>query len=210
MNRLGFSRPIALALESPRIVEYPWVIRNMPSTGKVLDVGSTGSQLALMLLALGHEVWTIDVRKYEYESVSNCLHCITGDIRSADFSPSFFDAVLVVSTIEHIGLGRYGDSIDAEGDRNAMNEIRRILAPKGVLLITVPFGLQCTTRTHRVYDWKSLQFLLRGFEIEKAEFFLRFGLFWTRSSIKQTKDVDSSINERAIVCVSARNKCLAS
>ena len=203
MNRLGFSRPIGLALESSRIVEYPWVMRSVPSNGKVLDVGSTGSQLPLMLLALGNEVWTIDVRKYEYENISERLHTVIGDIRKTDFSPSFFDTVLAVSTIEHIGLGRYGDSIDVEGDRNAIVEIGRIMAPNAVLLLTVPFGKRAITKNHRVYDATLLSALLKDFGLIQTEYFLRRGRFWIRSSLDDVENVDSSVSERAIACVRA-------
>lgn len=203
INKLGFSRPIELALTTTRIVEYPWVLRNVPSNGRVLDVGSTGSQLPLMLVGLGYEVWTIDVRKYEFEGVSNNLHCIRGDIRRTDFVDSFFDIVLAVSTIEHVGLGRYSDPIDIEGDRIAMKEIRRIMTHEGVLLMTVPFGKRTMSAFHRVYDQESLLALLRDFKIESIEYFLKTEVFWIKSSIEQVEDVDSSINVRAIACVKA-------
>jgi SAM-dependent methyltransferase len=205
VNKLGFSRPIELALTSSRIVEYPWILRNIPSKGRILDVGSTGSQLPLMLAGLGYEVWTIDVRLYEFEGVSNALHCVVGDIRRTDFPPSFFDIILAVSTIEHVGLGRYGDPVDMEGDRKAMEEIRRVMKEgnEGVLLMTVPFGKVSTQKLHRVYDQESLLVLLRHFKIEKLDYFLRTDRFWIKSSIQQVKDVNSSISEMAIACVKA-------
>jgi SAM-dependent methyltransferase len=202
-KKLGFSRPIELALTSARIVEYPWILRNIPSKGRILDVGSTGSQLPLMLVGLGYEVWTIDVRKYEYEDIVNNLNCVVGDIRGTNFSTSFFDIVLTVSTIEHVGLGRYGDPVDMEGDRKAVEEIRRVMKDGGVLLMTVPLGKVSIKKLHRVYDQESLMFLLRHFKIESLEYFLRTDRFWTKSSLEQVKDVNSSVSEMAIACVKA-------
>jgi len=201
-QKLGFSRPIDIALESTRIVEYPWVLRNIPSKGKILDVGSTGSQLPIMLVCLGYHVWTIDVRDYEYAGLSENLHSIVGDIRKTSFPDGFFDVVVAVSTIEHVGLGRYGDPIDAEGDRNAMKEIRRIIASDGILLITVPFGKRSVTSLHRVYDEDSLLSLLRGFEIKGIEYFLRMKV-WVRATKEKVSRVDSSIREKAIACIRA-------
>ena len=203
MKKLGFSRPIDLLLESSRIVEYPWILRNMPSNGRILDVGSTGSQLPLMLAGLGYEVWTIDIRKYEYNGIINNLNCVIGDIRETTFTDSFFDIVLATSTIEHIGLGRYGDYIDSKGDENAIKEIRRIITNDGILLITVPFGKKSISKLHRVYDQISLLKLLDNFNIRSITYFLRTDLFWVKSSIEQVKDIDSSINEGAIACVCA-------
>jgi len=200
---LGFSRPINLELESPRIIEYPWVLRNLPSEGKILDVGSTGSQLPVMLACLGYPVWTIDVRDYEYAGLSDNLHSVVGDIRGTSFPDSFFDVVVAVSTIEHVGLGRYGDPVDMEGDRKAMKEIQRVMTNEGVLLMTVPFGKVPIQKLHRVYDQESLLVLLRHFKIESVEYFLRTERFWIKSSIQQVKHVNSSISEMAIACVKA-------
>jgi SAM-dependent methyltransferase len=43
-------------------------------------------------------------------------------------------------TIEHIGLGRYGDPIDPQGTDKAVRELARILAPGGRLLLSCPIG----------------------------------------------------------------------
>jgi SAM-dependent methyltransferase len=202
-QKLGFSRPINLPLESTRIVEYPWVLRNLPSEGKILDVGSTGSQLPVMLACLGYHVWTIDVRDYEYAVLSDNLHSVVGDIRRTGFPNDFFDVVIAVSTIEHVGLGRYGDPVDAEGDRNAIKETRRIMANDGILLITVPFGKRSTTSLHRVYDENALLSLLKGFKIQNIEYFMRTDRLWASSTKEQVREIDSSAREMAIACVKA-------
>jgi SAM-dependent methyltransferase len=205
-QKLGFSRPSNLELDSPRIVEYPWILSNFPSktaAGRILDVGSTGSQLPVMLVCLGFNVWIIDVRKYEYAGSSKNLHSVIGDMRKTSFTNGFFDIVTAVSSIEHIGLGRYGDSVDAEGDRKAMREIRRILTKNGLLLITVPFGKRCIASQHRVYDDRALLSLLDGFTILKIEYFARTGRLWVQVTKEQAKGADSSIRERAIATVSA-------
>ena len=42
--------------------------------------------------------------------------------------------------IEHIGLGRYGDEMDPDGDLKAIDELKRVLSRKGDLLFVVPVG----------------------------------------------------------------------
>jgi len=204
MKKMGFSNPIDLLLESSRIVEHPWVLRNIPSKGRILDVGSTGSQLPLMFAVLGYEVWTIDIRKYDYDGIINNLNCTVGDIMETNFQDSFFDIVLATSTIEHIGLGRYGDIIDSEGDRKSIEEIRRIITNGGVFLMTVPFGRPFLSRRCRIYNNDSLLALLRNFHIENIEYFLRTNNFWIKSTIDQVKNIDSSLKDNAIACVKSK------
>lgn len=66
------------------------------------------------------------------------------------------DSVLSLSSmhvVEHIGLGRYGDPIDPEGDIRAMRELARVLAPGGTLLFVVPVGKKSIIQfnAHRIY-----------------------------------------------------------
>jgi hypothetical protein len=63
--------------------------------------------------------------------------------------------------VEHIGLGRYGDDLDPDGDLKAMWELERVLARKGQLLFVVPVGQpRIQFNAHRIY---SLQQVLDGF-----------------------------------------------
>ena len=61
-------------------------------------------------------------------------------------------------TIEHIGLGRYGDSIDPDGDLKAISELKRVLAPQGNLLIVVPIGGEAKImfNAHRIYSYSQI------------------------------------------------------
>jgi SAM-dependent methyltransferase len=55
--------------------------------------------------------------------------------------------------IEHIGLGRYGDPLDPDGDLKAIGELVRVLAPGGDLLVATPVGSpRVMFNAHRVYD----------------------------------------------------------
>jgi uncharacterized protein DUF268 len=49
-------------------------------------------------------------------------------------------SVSCLHVLEHIGLGRYGDTLDAAGDRKAAAELTRILAPGGQLLMVLPMN----------------------------------------------------------------------
>lgn len=57
-------------------------------------------------------------------------------------------------TVEHVGLGRYGDPIDPDGDLKAISELKRILAAGGNLLFVVPVEKhRIMYNAHRIYSY---------------------------------------------------------
>jgi hypothetical protein len=71
-------------------------------------------------------------------------------------------------TVEHIGLGRYGDPIDPEGDLKAMGEIKRVMAKNGNLLFVVPIGKQkIAFNAHRIYSFDQIINYFSDFELKE-------------------------------------------
>jgi len=187
-----------------RVVEYTWAIKKLElERGRVLDVGSVGSKFPMELASLGYEVYAIDIRKYTLKHPH--MDFILGDITKAPFRDNSFDRVTAISTIEHIGLGRYADRIEYKGDRKAIDEIHRVLKKGSEAFITLPFGKSCTTYLHRVYDLERLNDLLAGFKVEEPEYFGVSGSIesynWIPKSLHQLTNVDSSKIVRGLCCV---------
>lgn len=65
------------------------------------------------------------------------------------------DSLSCMHVIEHIGLGRYGDKIDPDGDLKAAKELQRVVAPGGHLLVVVPVAdkPRIEFNGHRVYNY---------------------------------------------------------
>jgi len=68
--------------------------------------------------------------------------------------------------LEHIGLGRYGDPLDPEGDIKAINELIRVVKPGGYLLVAVPVGqARICFNAHRVYNNQQFINYFTGMEL---------------------------------------------
>ena len=60
-------------------------------------------------------------------------------------------------TVEHIGLGRYGEPIDPDGDLKAIKELVRVLAPGGNLIFVTPIGRpRIQFNAHRIYSYEQI------------------------------------------------------
>jgi hypothetical protein len=59
--------------------------------------------------------------------------------------------------VEHVGLGRYGDPLDYDGDLKAISELKRVLAEGGDLLFVVPIGKpKIMFNAHRIYSYDQI------------------------------------------------------
>ena len=79
---------------------------------------------------------------------------VAGDLLALPFADRTVSSLTCLHTIEHVGLGRYGDRLDPSGTEKAAAELARVLAPDGALYVTLPIGR--VTRTefngHRVHS----------------------------------------------------------
>ena len=81
------------------------------------------------------------------------LNSLSADLLSLPFENNSLVSLSCMHTIEHIGLGRYGDPLDYDGDIKAITELKRVLAVGGHLLFVVPLGRENRIffNAHRVY-----------------------------------------------------------
>lgn len=161
-----------------RYIEYAFVIKNLPGMPKkVLDVGCSGGFFPLLLASFGHDTYGIDIRDYPILNKLKFQNFtfIKGDIRSSSFKNDYFDCITAISTIEHIGVfGRYGMDENFEGDLKSIEEIKRVLKPRGMLLLTFPCGKPKIIKPYmRVYGDDRLKRITKGFDIEEEEYYMQ-------------------------------------
>lgn len=81
-------------------------------------------------------------------------HC---DLTKLHFSSDSIPSLSCMHTIEHIGLGRYGDPIDPTGDIKASTELARVLAPGGTFIFVTPVGKpKIAFNAHRIYSYEQV------------------------------------------------------
>lgn len=123
---------------------------------KVAVVGSEIPWIEAILINLNNHVTTIDynVPDAKYTNLE-CKDYFTFFENSTDA----FDAIVTFSSIEHSGLGRYGDPLDPNGDFKAMDTIHQNLKRDGLLIWGAPVGKYALFGMHIEY-MESLDCLL--------------------------------------------------
>jgi SAM-dependent methyltransferase len=136
----------------------------------LLDIGSYRD--FVLGLSAAYKVVSLDVR--EAPKISDNETVVASDARALAFPANHFDAIVSLSSIEHFGLGRYGDEFDLEGDSKAMNEMKRCLKPGGDLVFstTLTAGQPCLVyNMHRIYSHAMLNALCAPLECVRETFY---------------------------------------
>lgn len=102
----------------------------------------------------------IPIHFYDYRpahlTLSN-LKSESADLRKLNFDSNSIPSLSCMHTVEHIGLGRYGDEIDPEGDIKAINELIRVIKPGGDLIFVTPVGRpRIEFNAHRIYSFENI------------------------------------------------------
>jgi len=210
-----------------RVIEYPWVYSRLKDNpGAVLDAGS----------ALNHDflverkplsdgkltICTLAPEKRCY--FSKGISYVFDDLRACMFRDESFDAVISISTIEHIGLdntmlytsdGTKKEDND-DGYLAAVREFRRITRPGGSCLITVPYGKAVVRGWFQVFDAEMVAKVLKEFSPSQVEvdYFAYHEKGWSKASPESLADAtffdlhqdakyddDFAAGARGVVCM---------
>lgn len=199
------SGPLSNPLMGDRCIEYGFVIKTLESLDKnryksVLDIGCCASPLTTIIKEIGFSIDGIDLMPSPY--IYDGINYIQGDFISVDFKISY-DVIILCSTIEHIGLeGRYGSSEMKEGDIETLKKVKDILNPDGILILTIPYGIEKTIRPlHRVYNKKSelLKYAYANFKILQEEYYKNNAKnIWIKCEENEAREVNPSESNYAL------------
>ncbi len=125
-----------------------------------VDVGSSAKSMALVAQFV--PVTLVDIRPVEIELER--FSFLAGSVLALPFKDGSVSSLSSLCVIEHIGLGRYGDPVDARGSEKAAAELCRVLAPGGDLYVSVPVDEECRIyfNAHRAFTRDYLLSLFPG------------------------------------------------
>lgn len=111
----------------------------------------------------------IPVKFYDYRpaelKLSN-LESLPGDLMKLPFENNSIESLSCMHTVEHIGLGRYKDPIDPDGDIKAVMELKRVLSQDGSLLFVTPLGKpKIEFNAHRIYSFEMIMEMFSGLNL---------------------------------------------
>jgi SAM-dependent methyltransferase len=102
----------------------------------------------------------LPVRFYDYRPAELELEGLTSeraDLMNLAFGDDSIASLSCMHTIEHVGLGRYGDKLDPQADLRAISELKRVLKPGGDLLFVTPVGRPMVAfNAHRIYSYEQI------------------------------------------------------
>jgi SAM-dependent methyltransferase len=168
-----------------RVVEYGWLfdrVRSVSALGRVLDAGSVMNYRPVIDAWRRPERPPLSIVTLGYEGqayVSSDVRYEFADLRLLPYRDEWFSTVLCFSTIEHVGLDTSIYGYRAEGGDagresvRAMDELQRVTAHGGTLLLSVPFGARSNRGWLRVFDADDLDQLitLPGWRDVRTRFF---------------------------------------
>jgi SAM-dependent methyltransferase len=114
----------------------------------------------------------IPIRFYDYRPANIELSNLISehaDITSLPFESDSLKSVSCMHVVEHIGLGRYGDPLDVDGDLKAIGELKRVVSKQGYLLFVVPIGENARVmfNAHRIYTYEQIISYFQEFELKE-------------------------------------------
>jgi hypothetical protein len=137
-------------------------IAKYPIVGKrVLNMGSLSPWYEAMFIHFGARPVTmdyipilVDTERMEF------MNIVEWEEKRERFEIGFS-----ISSVQHDGLGMYGDPIDPDGDLKAMRKMKERITPGGLLFLAVPSGRdQIRFNECRIYGRLRLPLLMQGWE----------------------------------------------
>jgi SAM-dependent methyltransferase len=104
-----------------------------------IDIGSRIDGFIAHLMVF-RDVEIIDIR--DMQSIDERMKFSISDAMDlSNIQSRSLESISSLHAIEHFGLGRYGDPLDANGHIKAIKEIQRVLSPGGYFYLSFPTGI---------------------------------------------------------------------
>lgn len=143
-----------------------WAARVLAETNPQVHVDISSSLYFCSLMSA-----FLTVEFHDYRPADLGLDNLTSnavDLLALPFADNSIASLSCMHVIEHVGLGRYGDPLDPDGDLKAVAELKRVLAVDGLLLLVVPIGRpRIMFNAHRIYSYDQVVAYFDGLELRE-------------------------------------------
>jgi len=159
-----YDRSVSTRFDPHYFYQAVWAFRKILdwSPEQHVDVGSDIRFVAM--LSAVTKVTFIDIRPLDV-TLEN-FRCAKGSILALPYENGSVSSISSLHVIEHIGLGRYGDSIDPSGTEKACQELERVLQPAGRLYVSVPIGqTRVQFNGQKVFDVRDVLQMFKGLRL---------------------------------------------
>jgi hypothetical protein len=137
------------------IYHTAWAARKVREIGAPIHTDISSSLYFSSIVSAFVLVTFYDFRPAKL-NLSN-LESHANDLSKLTLLSNSIASVSCMHTVEHVGLGRYGDPIDPEGDVQAALELQRVVQKGGSLLFVVPIGEpKIQFNAHRIYSYQMI------------------------------------------------------
>lgn len=154
------------------VLHTAWAARVLSESRPTLHVDVASSLQFVATVSAFVPVLAIDIRPADLKLLG--LKYLRGSLSALPFETASLESVSCMHVLEHVGLGRYGDPLDYNGDLKAFSELARVIAPGGQLLLVVPIcgEPRIEFNAHRVYGFQQIMSMAVSSGLELVEFAL--------------------------------------
>ena len=144
-----------------------WIFKNNPV--KHVDVGSRIDGFVAHVASF-RQLEVIDIRPIS-KTIPGVTFIQHDFMKEAQLSKNqkgkgYCDSLSCLHTIEHFGLGRYGDDIDVFGHERGLKNLASLLKVGGVFYLSTPIGLERVEfNANRVFDPRTIISLAEKYKL---------------------------------------------
>ena len=206
-----------------RVVEFPWIVAQGLG-GRVLDAGSALNHEHILdrIRPTVSDLHLLTLVPEELAFPDKMVSYVYADLRDLPYRDGFFDVVVCVSTLDHVGMDNSFYGVDAPRAPDPAAEVRTAVAEIGRVaskrvLITVPYGRREDHGWLRQFDRDEVEELRGALPGEVTVTVFRYTeTGWQRSDLDEAADVryrdfmadrspvvDLAAAARAVACIAA-------